>query len=120
MKKNNIGRILAILIFAVVLSACTANSTISESEDDAAVIQDLPTFTIEELAKYNGKNEMPAYVGYEGKVYDVSKIKAWEDGIHQGKYEAGQDLTEILNNVAPHSPSRLIDNAPLVGILESN
>jgi len=118
MKKSNIGRILGILIFAVVLSACAANSTISEGENEAAAIEDLPTFTLEELAKYNGKDDMPAYVGYEGKVYDVSKIKAWQNGIHQGKYEAGQDLTEILNNVAPHSPSRLIDNAPLVGRLE--
>lgn len=31
-------------------------------------------FTIEELKKYNGINKKPAYVGYKGKVYNVSNI----------------------------------------------
>ncbi|GAU78184.1 cytochrome b5 domain-containing protein [Fusibacter sp. 3D3] len=81
-------------------------------------MNELPVFTLEELAKYNGKEGMSAYVGYEGNVYDVSEIKAWKNGTHQGKYEAGQDLTDVLNNLAPHAPTNLTDNAPIVGTLE--
>ncbi|MBF4693051.1 hypothetical protein ISU02_07965 [Fusibacter sp. Q10-2] len=93
---------------------------VEDQASDAQPADALPVFTPEELSKYNGKDGMAAYVGYEGKVYDVSKIKAWKNGIHQGKYEAGQDLTDILNNVAPHSPKNLTDNAPVVGTLEQN
>jgi len=29
-------------------------------------------FSLSELSKYNGKENMPAYIAYKGKVYDVS------------------------------------------------
>jgi predicted heme/steroid binding protein len=29
-------------------------------------------FTLDELRQFDGKNGSPAYVGYKGKVYDVS------------------------------------------------
>lgn len=80
----------------------------------------LPVFNAEELAKYDGVDGNPAYVAYEGYVYDVSDIKAWKDGIHQGKHKAGFDYTEVLNNQAPHSPKNLTDNAPIVGIYNEN
>lgn len=38
----------------------------------------LNVFTTEELAKYNGKDGQPAYVAYEGNVYDVSNVKEWK------------------------------------------
>lgn len=34
-------------------------------------------FTEEELAKYDGKNGRLAYVGYTGKVYDLSASFLW-------------------------------------------
>jgi len=47
-------------------------------------------FTVSQLSAFNGiKN--PAYVGYRGKVYDVSNI--FKDGEHAGK-KAGKDLTD--------------------------
>lgn len=94
-------------------SATTESAETTETGDEA-----LPVFSADELAKFNGKEGNAAYVGYEGKVYDVSDIPAWKDGIHQGKYTAGQDLTDVLNNVAPHSSKFLTDKAPVVGTLE--
>ncbi len=149
MKKAPIGLMIILFIFTLTLGGCKAETaatskveavpkdtqsadtqttapqaTDDQSADaqatDAQASDTLPVFTLEELSKYNGKDGMAAYVGYEGKVYDVSKIKAWKNGIHQGKYEAGQDLTDVLNNLAPHSPSNLTDNAPVVGTLEQN
>ena len=50
---------------------------------------EMKKFTLEELAKFDGKEGRPAYVAYKGKVYDVSESWMWEDGDHQGLQEAG-------------------------------
>ncbi len=71
-------------------------------------------YTLEELAKYNGKNGK-SYVAYEGKVYDVSNSNLWKDGIHKG-HTAGKDLTEELNK-ATHGPG-IIKGYPVVGTLK--
>ncbi len=120
MVKKALASIVLLVILIGLLGACSNNQVTNESGTNTETMSELPTFSLEELAKYDGKNDMPAYVAYEGKVYDVSKIEAWKNGIHQGKYTAGQDLTDVLNNVAPHSSKRLTDNAPVVGTLESN
>lgn len=51
------------------------------------------TFTIEELAKYDGKGNNPAYVAIDGIVYDVSFEAVWAAGKHFG-LEAGRDLSD--------------------------
>ena len=128
MKKEvlNLKRIFLILtvlfLVSILAIGCTTTSDIEESEGTedttSEMAEDLPVFTLEELAKYNGKDGNPAYVGYEGKVYDVSDIEAWKGGIHQNQHEAGKDYTDVLNNQAPHAPTNLTDNAPVVGTLE--
>lgn len=50
-------------------------------------------FSLEELAKYTGKEGMPAYVAVNGTVYDVSKTKRWKGGSHFGVF-AGQELSK--------------------------
>jgi predicted heme/steroid binding protein len=50
---------------------------------------------------FDGKSGKPAYVGYKGKIYDVSGSDQWTDGDHMG-HLAGQDLTEQIA-IAPHS-----------------
>jgi len=72
-------------------------------------------FTSQELSKYNGRNGSPAYVGYKGKVYDVSNSSFWLGGDHLGAHQAGVDLTEELD-MAPHGPENL-DRVPIVGEL---
>ena len=54
-----------------------------------------------QTSKYNGKNGNPAYVGYKGKVYDVSDSSFWMEGEHMGMHNAGKDLTDELE-MAPH------------------
>ena len=41
-------------------------------------------FTLDELRHFDGKNGRPAYVGYKGKVYDVTGSDQWIDGDHMG------------------------------------
>jgi predicted heme/steroid binding protein len=72
-------------------------------------------FTSEELAEYNGKNGK-MYVAYQGQVYDVSNSYLWEDGVHQGLHNAGQDLTADMDE-APHGPEMFKDY-PVVGTLK--
>ncbi|MBS7627057.1 cytochrome B5 [Candidatus Bathyarchaeota archaeon] len=72
-------------------------------------------FTEEELTEYNGKNGKPAYVGYKGKVYDVSASFLWRDGTHQVLHRAGMDLTDALEQ-APHGGD-VLEKFPVVGTL---
>ncbi len=73
-------------------------------------------FTIEELAKFNGQDGNPAYVAYNGKVYDVSDSAFWLGGDHLGAHQAGKDLTEDMD-IAPHGPENL-DRVKPVGTLQ--
>jgi predicted heme/steroid binding protein len=57
--------------------------------------------TRQELEANNGKGGKPAWMAYQGKVYDVSESSFWIDGEHMGMHNAGKDLTEDLE-MAPH------------------
>jgi len=72
-------------------------------------------FTQEELAQYNGKNGLPAYTAYKGKVYDVSGSFLWKDGNHQVLHNAGTDLSAAMGQ-APHGDD-ILDRFPVVGVL---
>ncbi len=71
--------------------------------------------TRSELRQYDGKEGRPAYVAYQGKVYDVSSSFLWRSGRHQASHEAGYDLTEALER-APHG-AELLQKFPIVGEL---
>jgi len=60
-------------------------------------------FTVHDLAAHNGQNGQPAYVAYQGKVYDVTASKRWKNGKHMLRHSAGEDLTSMLP-AAPHGP----------------
>lgn len=72
-------------------------------------------YTLEELAQYNGKNGK-IYIAYQGQVYDLSDSYLWEGGIHQGLHDAGQNLTEAMDE-APHGPE-IFKDYPVVGTLK--
>ena len=57
-------------------------------------------FSLDELGKFDGKEGRPSYVGYKGKVYDVTESSLWIGGDHLG-HEAGEDLTEQDGNCPP-------------------
>ncbi len=58
------------------------------------------------LAEHDGKDGKPAYVAYNGKIYDVTESKMWKQGRHMNRHQAGQDLTEAIG-AAPHGPEVL-------------
>ena len=70
---------------------------------------------MQELEENNGKNGKPAYIAYQGKVYDVTQSSFWIDGDHFGMHQAGKDLTEELE-MAPHKEENL-QKVKLVGQL---
>ncbi len=74
------------------------------------------TFTKEEFRQYTGKDGVPAYIAYKGKVYDVSNSFLWQKGKHQVVHFAGADLTESLDHDAPHGPD-LLERVPMIGTL---
>ena len=78
-------------------------------------MSELKKYTLEELAKFDGRNGNPAYVAYKGKIYDVSDSSFWIGGDHLGAHQAGKDLTEEMES-APHGPENL-DKVKLVGVL---
>jgi len=73
------------------------------------------SFTLEELAKYDGKDGRPAYIAADGKVYDVTGSKLWKLGRHMNRHGAGLDLSVDLGQ-APHGMDRL-ERYPQVGVL---
>lgn len=71
--------------------------------------------TQEELAAYDGRAGAPAYVAYEGRIYDVTASKIWRQGRHWARHQAGADLTSALTG-APHG-AELLERYPVVGVL---
>lgn len=74
-------------------------------------------FTVEELSEFTGKNEKLAYIGYKGKVYDVTESFHWKNGNHWIVHEAGTDLTDAMMD-APHFDDLLVP-FKVVGILKT-
>lgn len=72
-------------------------------------------FTLQELADYTGRDGKPAYIAVDGLVYDMSQVPEWKGGTHIG-YAAGQDVTQILDTIAPHGREQL-EGIPVVGKL---
>jgi predicted heme/steroid binding protein len=71
--------------------------------------------TQQELVQNDGKNGKPAWVAYQGKVYDVTDSSFWIEGDHLGSHNAGKDLTDELE-LAPHGIDNL-SRVKLVGEL---
>jgi len=127
---NKIYRPLAVLSLTLIISfigiACSkskdinpasspnASSTIAPNKPlgTTAVTDTTKTFTKDELAKYDGKSGNPAYVAVDGTVYDVSRVREWKNGTHNG-YKAGMDLSKEVK-ASPHGVSVLKD-IPIVG-----
>jgi len=59
-----------------------------------------------QLSEHNGQDGKPAYVAFDGKIYDVTNSKMWKKGLHMNRHHAGQDLTEAIG-AAPHGPEVL-------------
>lgn len=73
--------------------------------------------TVEQLHSFDGKEGRPAYIAYNGQIYDVTKSKFWKDGSHLKKHLSGHDLTDVLKT-APHGEEKILP-MPAVGRLIS-
>jgi len=76
---------------------------------------ELKKFTLDDLKQYDGKDGRPAYIAFNGKVYDVTDSYMWTDGDHQGQHAAGKDLTSEIG-MAPHGEETL-ERVKQVGVL---
>jgi predicted heme/steroid binding protein len=72
------------------------------------------SFTLDELSKFDGKEGRPAYVGYKGKIYEVTESSQWIGGDHLG-HSAGEELTEQME-IAPHGED-IMERMKVVGVL---
>ena len=72
--------------------------------------------TIDELKRYDGRNNTRAYVAYKNVVYDVTDSPFWKNGEHQGAHSAGQDLTSELLG-APHG-DEVFKEFPVVATID--
>jgi len=72
-------------------------------------------FDLESLKEFQGKEGRPAYIAYQGKVFDLSSSKLWKTGLHMKRHEPGSDLTADMA-AAPHG-AEVLDRFPQVGIL---
>lgn len=70
----------------------------------------LPVYTADDLAIYNGLNGQPAYAAVDGLVYDFSRL--FRNGNHHG-YSAGEDLSAAFHNQHPNS---FLNGYSIVGI----
>lgn len=111
------------LLLMVPLIACgdnkpattTAPPAVTETEAAVTTPAGEKTFTLDELAAFNGKDGNRAYVAVDGVVYDLTDSAAWKNGQHNG-FEAGKDLTDEIKNVSPHGVGNL-EGIPVVGKL---
>jgi len=70
------------------------------------------------LAENDGKDGKPAFVAYNGKIYDVTESKMWKKGLHMNRHQAGNDLTDSLG-AAPHG-DEVLNRFKKIGTLNAD
>ncbi|MDQ3912882.1 MAG: hypothetical protein M3305_14145 [Actinomycetota bacterium] len=68
------------------------------------------SFTLEELARYDGKDGNQCLVAVAGDVYLIEGFDLWKDGEHLpsgGRARCGFDLTKVMDEESPHGRSKL-------------
>lgn len=138
--KRSVLLLVAILAVALVFSACTSSKSVGTMSNEAAIeaskdsladadlqdgeaasvasVDEERVFTLEELAQFNGKDGVPAYVAVNGIVYDVTDVPQWKNGEHKNGITAGADRTKEITEDSPHGLSVLAE-LPVVGVLSN-
>ncbi|MDQ3964966.1 MAG: hypothetical protein M3246_00700 [Actinomycetota bacterium] len=86
--------------------------TNSDSSPAAAAVSEPAdrSFTLEELARYDGKDGNDCLVAVDGEVYLIEDFALWQEGEHVpsgGRARCGFDLTEVMDEESPHGRSKL-------------
>jgi len=85
-------------------------------EKPEVLIEGLKLFTLEELKHFDGTDGKPIYIGYKGKVYDISTSPLFQGEKKMRCHIAGKDLTKDIE-IAPHGED-LVLKFPVVGRLK--
>ena len=67
------------------------------------------SYTLQELAQYDGKDGNQCLVAVDGNVYLIEGFALWQDGEHipsGGRARCGLDLTKVIDE-SPHGRSKL-------------
>jgi predicted heme/steroid binding protein/uncharacterized membrane protein len=108
-----------ILLFMVMLSSALIVTIIIgpklRKQKSLVPTTDNETCSLDDLSQFDGKDGRPAYVAYNGIIYNVTKSRLWKNGSHVIKHAAGNDLTDILKT-APHGEDKILA-MPQVGKL---
>ena len=80
-------------------------------------MDNLPEYTLQQLASRNGQDRDEIWIAYQGMIYDVQKSRLWRNGKHY-EHWAGQDLTEELKD-APHT-AFVFDNFKIIGKVKNS
>lgn len=105
MKRMRLFSLLLLLVIGLV--GCSSSSP-SETQ----------TFTLADLANFDGQSGRQAYVAVDGIVYDVTNASNWNNGMHNGVRLAGTDATQAIMS-SPHGKS-VLSGLPVVGKLVSD
>ena len=106
--------IIVLLLTATACSAAQSSAATTDGQTTAATTEQ--TFTLEQLAQFDGQNGNKAYIAVDGVVYDVTDVAVWDHKQHAGKFTAGQDYSAELKSQAPHSAS-MLSQAKRIGVL---
>lgn len=77
-------------------------------------MEQLPTYSLAQLALRNGTDKPQIWIAYNGIIYDVTQSRLWKNGKHY-EHWAGQDLTAELKD-APHT-EKVFEKMEVVGKL---
>lgn len=103
-----------LLLIVLILPGCSSPSVLESAQPtpETAVVQ-TTEMTLDDLAKYNGKDGAKAYIAVDGVIYDVTDVPPWAGGIHQGKIQAGIDASPLITQ-SPHG-KKVLEKLPVVG-----
>jgi len=92
---NKFSQILLILIIlgSIIFSIKIFSEEKLTTPTGGQIVDKEKIFTVDELAKYDGKNGNPPYVAVDGVVYDMTGI--FQDGFHYSHF-AGKELTNAF------------------------
>lgn len=118
MKRELLVSILAVILFLYGCSVAPAPQTAAPaapSASESAQTTAVPPLeiTLNELSAFNGKDGAKAYIAVDGVIYDVTDVPPWAGGIHQGKYQAGIDASDLIIK-SPHG-KKVLEKLTVVG-----
>jgi predicted heme/steroid binding protein len=99
-------KITAVLTFTIATAVLLWNTTILLSKRYRELASSLGSDKVldlspEDLRLFDGSDKRSAIVAVDGKLYNVTGMNLWRNGIHPGGHRAGIDLTMALAR-APH------------------